>query len=157
MNIKTVWAVYFSGTGTTEKVATTLAKDLAERLGAGYDTYCFNLPQAREKELYFGPEDLVVLFSFSKLSREGHVLLNHSRAAGYRTLAFVGRTCLPAEERADISLFAYRGREKEYHSMAAPAALLDALAVAVAERLGFEGTNRLQALHQMKKDYFPDG
>ena len=43
-----------------------------------------------------GPEDLVVLFSFSKLSREGHVLLNHSRAAGYRTLAFVGRTCLPA-------------------------------------------------------------
>ena len=37
------------------------------------------------------------------------------------------------------------------------AALLDALAVAVAERLGFEGTNRLQALHQMKKDYFPDG
>ena len=101
--------------------------------------------------------DLVVLFSFSKLSREGRILLEHSRAAGYRTLAFVGRTCLPAEERADISLFAYRGREKEYHSMAAPAALLDALAVAVAERLGFEGTNRLQALHQMKKDYFPDG
>ena len=55
MNIKTVWAVYFSGTGTTEKVATTLAKDLAERLGAGYDTYCFNLPQAREKDLSFGP------------------------------------------------------------------------------------------------------
>ena len=47
MNIKTVWAVYFSGTGTTEKVVTTLAKDLSGRLGAGYDTYCFNLPQAR--------------------------------------------------------------------------------------------------------------
>ena len=65
--------------------------------------------------------DLVVLFSFSKLSREGRILLDHSRSAGYRTLAFVGRTCLPAEERADISLFAYRGTEKEYHSMAAPA------------------------------------
>ena len=99
----------------------------------------------------------MVLFSFSKLSREGHVLLEHSRAAGYRTLAFVGRTCLPAEERADISLFAYRGREKEYHSMAAPAALLDALAVAAAERLGASSAERLQALHQMKKDYFPDG
>ena len=34
--------------------------------------------------------DLVVLFSFSKLSREGRILLEHSRAAGYRTLAFVG-------------------------------------------------------------------
>ena len=101
--------------------------------------------------------DLVVLFSFSKLSREGRILLEHSRSAGYRTLAFVGRTCLPAEERADISLFAYRGTEKEYHSMAAPAALLDALAVAVAERLGNEGTQRLQSLHRMKKDYFPDG
>lgn len=56
--------------------------------------------------------DLVVLFSFSKLSREGRILLDHSRSAGYRTLAFVGRTCLPAEERADISLFAYRGTEK---------------------------------------------
>ena len=99
----------------------------------------------------------MVLFSFSKLSREGRILLEHSRSAGYRTLAFVGRTCLPAEERADVSLFAYRGTEKEYHSMAAPAALLDALAVAVAERLGDEGTQRLQSLHRMKKDYFPDG
>lgn len=65
----------------------------------------------------------------------------------------MGRTCLPAEERADINLFAYRGTEKEYHSMAAPAALLDALAVAVAERLGTEGTQRLESLHRMKKDY----
>ena len=104
-----------------------------------------------------GTGDLVVLFSFSKLSREGRILLEHSRAAGYRTLAFVGRTCLPAEERADVSLFAYRGTEKEYHSLAAPAALLDALAVAAAERLGAESAERLQSLHQMKKDYFPDG
>ena len=40
--------------------------------------------------------------------------------------------------------------------MAAPAALLDALAVAAAERLGAESAERLQSLHQMKKDYFPD-
>ena len=90
-----------------------------------------------------GAKDLVVLFSFSKLSREGRVLLEHSRAAGYRTLAFVGRTCLSAEERADVSLFAYRGTEKEYHSMAAPAALLDALAVAAAERVAAPDEKRL--------------
>ena len=34
MEIKTVWAVYFSGTGTTEKVATHLAQTLAKALGA---------------------------------------------------------------------------------------------------------------------------
>ena len=61
MNIKTVHAVYFSGTGTTEKVVTTLAKDLAERLGAGYEACCFNLPEARKQALSFGPEDLAVV------------------------------------------------------------------------------------------------
>ena len=84
------------------------------------------------------------------------------RQAGIRTPLMMIRIPMLSEvdelvEWADISLFAYRGTEKEYHSMAAPAALLDALAVAVAERLGTEGTERLQSLHQMKKDYFPDG
>ena len=79
MNIKTVWAVYFSGTGTTEKVATTLAKDLAERLGAGYDTYCFNLPQAREKDLSFGPEDLVVLGTPVYAGRGPNLLMPYVR------------------------------------------------------------------------------
>ena len=72
MNIKTVWAVYFSGTGTTEKVATTLAKDL-------YDTYCFNLPQAREKDLSFGPEDLVVLGTPVYAGRVPNLLMPYVR------------------------------------------------------------------------------
>lgn len=104
-----------------------------------------------------GENDVVVMFSFSKLSREGKIILEHSRTAGYRTLAFVSRTCIPAEEQADISLFAYRGEEKEYHSMSAPAALLDVLVVAVTERLGTSGTDALEQLHQLKADYFPYG
>ena len=59
-----------------------------------------------------GKSDLVVMFSFSKLSREGSVILNHSKSAGYKTLAFVSRTFIPPEERADISLFAYRGEKR---------------------------------------------
>lgn len=100
-----------------------------------------------------GNEDLVVMFSFSKLSREGKVIVAHSKRAGYGTLAFVSRTCIPPQERADITLFAYRGEEKEYHSMAAPAALLDALVVAVTQRLGQRGTDCLQQLHNLKRDY----
>lgn len=103
-----------------------------------------------------GPEDLVILFSLSKLSREGRIILTQGRRAGYRTLAFVGRTCLPSEERADLSLFAYRGEEKEYHSMAAPAALLDALVVAVTQGMGQRGMDALERLHRMKKECFPD-
>lgn len=103
-----------------------------------------------------GREDLVVLFSFSKLSREGRILLEQSRRAGYRTLAFVGRTCLAEGERADIQLFAYRGGEREYHSMAAPTALLDALVVEVTGRLGTRGARKLKELHELKTRYFSD-
>lgn len=61
MNIKTVWAVYFSGTGTTEKVATYLAKSLAQSLGVEYKAHNYTQPAGRTQELDFGPEDLVVL------------------------------------------------------------------------------------------------
>lgn len=61
MNVKTVWSVYFSGTGTTEKVVTTVAKSMAEALSAEYKSFSFNLPAARADELSFTADDLVVL------------------------------------------------------------------------------------------------
>lgn len=61
MEIKTVWSVWFSATGTTQKVVTALSKSLAEQLGAGWQEYSFNLPKTREEDLTFGPGDLVVL------------------------------------------------------------------------------------------------
>lgn len=45
----------------TRKVATALSKQVAEGLQAQWEEYSFNLPAAREKELSFGPADLVVL------------------------------------------------------------------------------------------------
>ena len=57
----TVWAMYFSATGTTKKVTTTLAGSLATSLGGQYKEFSFNLPAARQQSLTFGPEDLVVL------------------------------------------------------------------------------------------------
>lgn len=127
------------------------------RLGISVELLPSGGSELLEGLVQIGPEDLIVLFSFSKLSKEGGILIEHSRAAGCRTLAFVGRTYLPDEERADISLFAYRGTENEYHSMSAPAALLDALAVAVAERLGPKAVDSLTALHRLKKSYFSEG
>ena len=101
-----------------------------------------------------GEGDLVVMFSLSKLSREGRIILEQRHTAGYRTLAFVSRTCIPTEQRGDISLFAYRGEEKEYHSMTGPTALLDALVIAVTDRLGQRGRSSLEALHDLKQRYF---
>lgn len=61
MRIEIVHAVWFSPTGTTEKVVTAVAKAMAEELGALYKTFSFNLPKARENGLTFGPDELVVL------------------------------------------------------------------------------------------------
>lgn len=97
--------------------------------------------------------DLVILFSFSKLSREGRVILDCAKETGYDTLAFTGRLHAPLEEQADINLYVYRGPQKEYHSMTAATAVVDALVVAVSEQLGGEGVRCLKRIHEIKKKY----
>lgn len=95
--------------------------------------------------------DLVVLFSFSKLSAEGRIILDLQKQAGYRTLLFTGQ--LTGTPGADLSLFVYRGEENEYHSMTAPAALVDALVLAVSARLGGRAVERLERLRRLKAAY----
>ncbi len=100
-----------------------------------------------------GENDLVIMFSFSKVSREGAMILQQAGESGYMTLAFTSRLYVPAGQRADMNLFVYRGEENEYHSMAAPAAVVDALAVAAAKELGGDAARRLDRLHALKKKY----
>ena len=100
-----------------------------------------------------GRDDLVVLFGFSKVSREGRAILDRQKEAVYRTLCFTGRLHVPEEDKADISLYVCRGEEKEYHSMTAAAALVDALVVALSERLGASGAQHLNDLYRMKKKF----
>lgn len=100
-----------------------------------------------------GKGDLVVFFGFSKVSAEGRMILHRQREAGYRTLCFTGRLHPPAEDRADLNLYVYRGTDKEYHSMTAAAALVDTLVVAASQRLGADGAARLKELHRMKQEF----
>ena len=48
MEIKTVWSVYFSATGTTQKVVTTLAQSASNSLNADYREFSFNVPDVRK-------------------------------------------------------------------------------------------------------------
>ena len=61
MKIQKVWAVWFSATGTTEKVVNSVAKDIAEKLNVPFESRSFNTPAARKEEMNFSAEDLVVL------------------------------------------------------------------------------------------------
>lgn len=61
MPIAAIRALYFSGTGTTEKVVCTLAEELSEHLGVPVQTFDFSRPSAREQEQTFGPDELVIV------------------------------------------------------------------------------------------------
>jgi len=77
MNIKKVWAVYFSATGTTQKVTESIAKVIAQKLKAEYAVYDFTLPSARMNALAFHAEDLVVFGTPVYAGRVPNVLLKY--------------------------------------------------------------------------------
>ncbi|RDU24947.1 MurR/RpiR family transcriptional regulator [Anaerosacchariphilus polymeriproducens] len=97
--------------------------------------------------------DLVVMFSFSKISNEGRLILDYQKSAGYHTLAFTSRLYVPKEQMANVNLYVYRGEEKEYHSMSAPAAIVDALTLVVSEKIGAKSVDKLREIHVLKRQY----
>ena len=60
MKLKKVWAVYFSGTGTTRRTVERIAGDIAARLGLPVQSVDFSRPSLRQETLRFSDTDLVV-------------------------------------------------------------------------------------------------
>ena len=75
MNVKRVWAVFFSPTGTTRKVVTRIADAVAHELVTEYETVDFTLPAAREAILRFSADDLVILGTPVYAGRVPNILL----------------------------------------------------------------------------------
>ena len=77
MEISRVYAVYFSGTGTTEKVVTAIAENIAENLTTGKDitVFDFTSPSARKMTHEFGEGDLVIFGVPTYAGRVPNVLL----------------------------------------------------------------------------------
>lgn len=55
-----VWAVYFSGTGTTEKTVTTVAKEIGKKKNLSVKIFDFTKPKNRENDIAFTEKDIVV-------------------------------------------------------------------------------------------------
>lgn len=100
-----------------------------------------------------GKKDVVLEFSFSKLSSEGRAILDYAVTAGYKTIAFTGRAYVPREQRADINIYVYRGEEDEYHSMTSAAAMIDAMVLSLSEKMEGVSADRLNKVHSLKKQY----
>lgn len=81
MEIDRVYAMYFSGTGTTEEIVTVIAQNMAEGLTPGKDftAFDFTLPSARKMTHEFGKGDLVVFGVPTYAGRVPNVLLPYIR------------------------------------------------------------------------------
>lgn len=75
MEMKKVWAMYFSPTGGTEKVVKGTAEALAAKLHLPMEVYDFTLPQKREADAVFGEGDIVVCGTPVIAGRVPNVLL----------------------------------------------------------------------------------
>ena len=123
MEIKTVWSVWFSATGTTQKVATALSKSLAEQLGAEWKEYSFNLPKAREEALNFGPDALVVLGVPVYAGRVPNLILPYVRDHIHGGGALAVPVVLYGNRNFDDGLMELRNvaRDNGFHPVAAGA------------------------------------
>lgn len=77
MTFKKVWATYFSATGTTKTIVTTIAKNLSENLNIEYDVFDFTLPSAREKTKSFDETDIVIFGTPVYAGRIPNLLLEY--------------------------------------------------------------------------------
>ena len=75
MQVKQVWAMYWSATGTTKTVVERIADTLAALLGVPRRTYDFTLPAEREQAPLFAADDLVVFGTPTYAGRVPNVLL----------------------------------------------------------------------------------
>ena len=75
MKLEKIWAVYFSGTGTTRRTVERIAGGIASRLELPVETVDFSRPAVRQETLCFGEKDLVVFGTPVYAGRVPNVLL----------------------------------------------------------------------------------
>lgn len=75
MKLEKIWAVYFSGTGTTRRTAERIAGGIASRLNLPAESVDFSRPAVRQEKLRFGEKDLVVFGTPVYAGRVPNVLL----------------------------------------------------------------------------------
>ena len=75
MKLEKIWAIYFSGTGTTRRTVERIAGGIASRLNLPAESVDFSRPAVRQETLGFGEMDLVIFGTPVYAGRVPNVLL----------------------------------------------------------------------------------
>ena len=75
MKLEKIWAVYFSGTGTTRRTVERITGGIASRLNLPAESVDYSRPAVRQETLHFGEEDMVVFGTPVYAGRVPNVLL----------------------------------------------------------------------------------
>ena len=144
--------IFLFGKGAASSLAELLRFRLS-RFGMDVTLFPAGGSEVFETLNFIQKEDFIILFGFQRTPVEAGVILKHCRGLGCKTLLITSRMLDDSDHTADYQLFVYRGQPKEYHSMAAPVALLDALVILIAARLSSSATDALENLHHLKEYY----
>ena len=105
-----------------------------------------------ESMINLSEQDLVIMFSYSRLLSEVEILLKHSQKASYHTILFTDLMTYKYLELAEIILYSYRGEPNEYHSMMSPLALIDLLILKIAQ-LKEDPLEKMRYLETLREMY----
>lgn len=101
---------------------------------------------------YLTTEDLVMMFSYSRILTEIQILLQHAGMVHYKTVLFTDLLVSPEIQQADVVLYSYRGEPSEYHSMAAPMVIVDLLIMNLMRERG-DSVERAGYLEKLREKY----
>lgn len=99
------------------------------------------------------PQDTLVLFGFYTLVPEIKVLLDYAEELGCRTIVITDRLVSDLNGRKAVLLYACRGQIGDFHSMVAPTALVESLAIAAGRRIEQRALAHLEHLQTLRRRY----
>jgi DNA-binding MurR/RpiR family transcriptional regulator len=76
--------------------------------------------------------DVVLIFSYSRIISEVSILIEHQKTAGYKTIFFTDMLTNTLSYHPDATIYCYRGEPTEYHSMVAALSTIDCLILKIA-------------------------
>jgi DNA-binding MurR/RpiR family transcriptional regulator len=107
-----------------------------------------------EELVHLEESSALLLFSFSRLLKEGEVLLKHANETKCKSIVISDKHVLNTSSPYNVLLYADRGEKDEFHSMIAPLFLIENLIV----EIGKDGSSlhQLELLNTLRINYKED-